>query len=51
MLIVAEEYTFVIEVETHAVTHSLALVTAATARHRSGGVPNTATLMLQTLIG
>ena len=30
MPIVAEEYTFVIGVDTHAATHSLALVTAAT---------------------
>jgi transposase len=30
MPIVAEEYAFVIGVDTHAATHSLALVTAAT---------------------
>lgn len=42
MSIVAERYKFVIGVDTHAATHSLALVTAATGAHLDEAVfPNT----------
>ena len=42
MSIVAEQYKFVIGVDTHAATHSLALVTAATGAHLDEAVfPNT----------
>lgn len=43
MPIVAEQYTFVIEADTHAVTNSLALVTTATGAPIDQSVfPNTA---------